>query len=271
MTWSLEAAALLVLLGVGVGAVGTLVGAGGGFLLTPVLLVVYPHTSPQEITAISLGAVFANSGSGSLAYARQRRIDYRSGAVFALATLPGAVGGALVVSHVPLRAFDAVMAVALGLLSAWIAWHPEPTQHRDRGTERTVTERNGRVWRYRVPMLRGFLLSAVVGFVSSFLGIGGGVFHVPILVSLLGFPTHVATATSHFVLVAMSGSAVLTHAIMGVYKVGTGLRRTLCLAVGVAAGAQLGAHVSTRMSGVVIQRLLAIALALVAARLAFVV
>lgn len=271
MTWSPEAAGLLVLLGVGVGALGTLVGAGGGFLLTPVLLVAYPHTPPQEITAISLGAVFANSASGTIAYARQRRIDYRSGAVFATATLPGAIGGALVVSHVPLRVFDGVMAVALGLLAAWIAWRPEPRQHRAEGTERTVVERSGRVWRYRVPMLRGFLLSAVVGFASSFLGIGGGVFHVPILVSLLGFPTHVATATSHFVLVAMSGSATLTHVATGAYTVGTGLRRTLCLGVGVAAGAQLGASLSTRMSGRLIQRLLALALALVAARLALVV
>jgi uncharacterized membrane protein YfcA len=271
VTWSPEAAVLLVALGVGVGAVGTLVGAGGGFLLTPVLLVVYPHTPPQSITAISLGAVFANSASGTAAYARQRRVDYRSGIVFALATLPGAIAGALVVSRVPLRAFDAVMALALGALAAWIAWRPEPRQHVERGTERVVVERNGRVWRYRVPMLRGFLLSAVVGFVSSFLGIGGGVFHVPILVTLLGFPTHVATATSHFVLVAMSGSATLTHALTGAYTIGGGLRRTLCLALGVAAGAQVGAHVSTRLSGVLIQRVLAVALALVAARLAFVV
>lgn len=271
MSWSLEAAALLVLLGVGVGAVGTLVGAGGGFLLTPVLLVVYPHTPPQSITAISLGAVFANSSSGTLAYARQRRVDYRSGVVFALATLPGAIGGALVVSHVSLRAFDAVMAVVLGLLAVWIAWHPEPAEHRERGSERTVVERSGRVWHYRVPMVRGFLLSIVVGFVSSFLGLGGGIFHVPILVSLLGFPTHVATATSHFVLVVMSGSATITHALTGSYAIGEGLRRTLCLAVGVVVGAQLGASLSTRLSGVLIQRLLAVALALVAARLAFVV
>src|SRR5512146_826950 len=103
---SLETASLLVLLGVAVGGVGTLVGAGGGFLLTPVLLLVYPHDPPQTITAISLAAVWANSTSGSLAYARQRRIDYRSGLVFGAATLPGAVGGALVVGYVPRHVFD---------------------------------------------------------------------------------------------------------------------------------------------------------------------
>ncbi|HZT91082.1 MAG TPA: sulfite exporter TauE/SafE family protein [Gaiellaceae bacterium] len=69
-----------------------------GFLLTPVLLLVYPHGSAQTLTAISLAAVWANSTSGSIASWRQRRIDVRSGLVFGAATLPGAVGGALVVA-----------------------------------------------------------------------------------------------------------------------------------------------------------------------------
>jgi uncharacterized protein len=60
-------AGALVALGFGVGALGTLVGAGGGFILTPVLLIVYPHDSPQTITAISIGAVFFNASSGSIA------------------------------------------------------------------------------------------------------------------------------------------------------------------------------------------------------------
>ena len=44
----------------------------------------------------SLAVVFANAASGSLAYARLRRIDYKSGLLFAAATIPGAVAGALV-------------------------------------------------------------------------------------------------------------------------------------------------------------------------------
>ena len=87
-------AVLLCLLGFAVGVFGTLVGAGGGFILTPVLLLIYPQSTPALITAISLIVVFFNAGSGSLAYARQKRIDYRSGVVFALCTLPGSVLGA---------------------------------------------------------------------------------------------------------------------------------------------------------------------------------
>jgi len=265
---SLEAASLLVLLGVAVGGVGTLVGAGGGFLLTPVLLLVYPHDSPRTITAISLAAVWANSTSGSLAYARQRRIDLRSGIIFGIATLPGAVGGALLVRYVPRHVFDGLMAAALAAVAVVITVRGERPHAREAGASRIVVDRGGREWRYRVPEARGVLYSLAVGFASSFLGIGGGVFHVPILVTALGFPTHIATATSHFVLAMMSGAGVITHAFQGSYRVGHGLRRSVVLALGVAIGAQAGAHVSTRVPAVLIERLLAAGLALVAIRLA---
>jgi uncharacterized protein len=257
----------LVALGLAVGAVGTLVGAGGGFLLTPVLLLVYPHDPPETVTAISLAAVWANSTSGSAAYARQRRIDYRSGLVFGAATLPGAVGGALLVDHVPRRAFDVIMAFALASVAVWIALHGEAAGPGERGSLRTIVDAAGREWRYRVPVGRGALISVGVGFASSFLGIGGGVFHVPILVAGLGFPTHIATATSHFVLAQMSGAGVVTHLVQGSYHVGHGLRRSIALAIGVAVGAQIGARVSTRVSAVAIERLLAVALIVVAIRL----
>ena len=115
MTVSLETLALLALLGVGVGLFGTLVGAGGGFILTPVLLVLYPDSRAVTITAISLVVVFFNALSGSLAYARQRRIDYRSGIPFAIATMPGAIIGALIVGDAPRRLFDIIMALLLVL------------------------------------------------------------------------------------------------------------------------------------------------------------
>ncbi|MGH3000420.1 MAG: sulfite exporter TauE/SafE family protein, partial [Gaiellaceae bacterium] len=105
MAFDTTTAVILVAIGVGVGTFGTIVGAGGGFILTPILLLLYPHDSPRTITAISLAVVFFNAASGSVAYARQRRIDYRSGVVFAIATLPGAVGGALLVGHVSRHVF----------------------------------------------------------------------------------------------------------------------------------------------------------------------
>ena len=67
MTFSPTVAVLLVLIGVAVGAFGTIVGSGGGFILTPILLLLYPHDKPATITAISLTAVFFNAASGSAA------------------------------------------------------------------------------------------------------------------------------------------------------------------------------------------------------------
>lgn len=247
-----ETALALVAIGFGVGAFGTVIGAGGGFILTPILLLLYPHDSPRTITAISLAVVFFNAASGSTAYARQRRIDYRAGVVFAAATLPGAVGGALLVGDVSRHVFDAIMGGVLAVLAVWLLagerW-PFPTpEHRVR---------------------RGALYSLGVGLLSSFLGIGGGVIHVPLLVRALGYPMHVATATSHFVLAVMAGAGSITHVAIGSFGHGHGWRRTAALAVGVVAGAQLGAHVSLRLRGTVIQWLLAGALLALAARLLY--
>jgi uncharacterized membrane protein YfcA len=266
--FTLTAAVTLAAIGVGVGAVGTLVGAGGGFVLTPVLLLLYPRSSAQTVTAISLGVVFFNALSGSIAYRRQRRTDYRSGAVFALATLPGAILGALVVGDVPRAAFELITAAVLLGLGLWLLTGRHERDRPRRGAaHRVLTDATGVTYRYDVPMLRGALASVGVGFASSFLGIGGGVIHVPLLVQLLGFPVHVATATSHFVLVFMSGAASITHLLHGSYRVGSGLRRTLALSAGVIAGAQIGARLSLRLSGRAIQTALSLALLALALRL----
>ena len=240
---------LLAAIGLGVGAFGTLIGAGGGFILTPILLLLYPHDSAQTLTAISLAAVFFNAASGTTAYARQRRIDYRSGIVFALATLPGAIGGALVVGVVSRRVFGRCRSrsATSSIECSWTA--------AANGT--STTSRCG----------AGRSTASVSAFFSSFLGIGGGVIHVPLLVRALGFPTHLATATSHFVLAIMAGTGTATHIVLGSFSHGRGLRRAAALSVGVVAGAQLGAHVSLRFRGAVIQWLLAGALLALSARL----
>lgn len=263
------AAVLLCLLGFGVGVFGTLVGAGGGFILTPVLLLVYPSSTPALITAISLIVVFFNAGSGSLAYARQKRVDYRSGAVFALCTLPGSVLGVLVANTVSRPGFDVMMGVALSGLAWWLVrGRGQPSEdHGGRGVERVIVDRDGKEYRYRANVRLGALFSVGVGFVSSFLGIGGGVVHVPLLVTVLGFPTHVATATSHFVLAWMALVATLTHIATGTFHHAVGLRRAAALSVGVVFGAQLGAMLSQRLSGTVIQRLLAVGLLALGVRL----
>jgi len=269
LNFSTTTAILLALLGFGVGAFGTIVGAGGGFILTPILLLLYPHDRPATLTAISLTAVFFNAASGSAAYAHQRRIDYRSGLAFAAAALPGSVAGALVVGAVSRSLFDLLMAVVLVVLAAWLLLGEPGSAHAPRGrlTARMLTDRYGSRYEYAVPLRRGIAFSGAVGFVSSFLGIGGGVIHVPLLVRALGFPTHLATATSHFILSIISGSGALTHVFAGSFAHGHGVRRALAISIGVVAGAQLGARLSLKISGRLVEILLGVALVGLAIRL----
>ena len=92
----MEAFIGLTILGLAIGAYGTLIGAGGGFILMPLLLLVYPKDPPQTLAAISLIVVFFNAASGSLAYARMKRIDYRSGLLFSSVGIPGAILGKVI-------------------------------------------------------------------------------------------------------------------------------------------------------------------------------
>ncbi|MDZ4278439.1 MAG: TSUP family transporter, partial [Dehalococcoidia bacterium] len=109
---------LLALLGVAVGAYGTIIGAGGGFALVPLLLIIYPDYGPEQVTAVSLAVVCASGTSGSLAYARQRRIDYVTGLLFVVSSVPGVVGGALLVHLVPSRLFSLLFALLLLAVAA---------------------------------------------------------------------------------------------------------------------------------------------------------
>ncbi len=261
----------LFVIGVGVGAFGTLVGAGGGFLLVPLLALLEPRLRPEAITAVSLAVVAFNASSGAFAYGRQLRIDYRSGIPFALATLPGSVAGVLLVRFVSRDVFDLIFAVLLIALAVFVVVSheddPEPSPEGGGWGHvlRELEDASGAQHRYRVNMPLGVGLSALVGLLSSFLGIGGGVIHVPALVGLLRFPTHIATATSHFVLAIMATVGTITHIASGDLD-GLALQ-TIVLGVGAVAGAQIGARISTRVHGVVIVRALAVSLVFVGLRL----
>ena len=268
-------------LGLLIGAFGTLIGAGGGFILMPILLLVYPSEKTELITAISLAVVFFNALSGSYAYARMKRVDYKSGIAFSIATIPGAILGALTTAYVPRRAFDLIFGVLM-VVAAVFLWLSAKEDHSTRPspkiapvshkatirlTERHLVDAEGVHYRYAFDLRLGIILSVFVGYLSSLLGVGGGFIHVPALSRLLNFPVHIATATSHFVLAIMALTGTLVHVAQGVFV--HGVRRTAVLAIGVLIGAQGGAWLSNRTGGKVIIRGLAVALAFVGIRLIF--
>lgn len=266
---------LLALLGVLLGAFGTLVGTGGGFLLVPILLLLYPETPPDTITAMSLFVVFTNAASGTVAYWRQGRIDLLTGGLFALATLPGAVAGAILVGYIPRHLFNVTFAAALGGIGGWLLLSRTSTAIRAPLTGRSVlrrriTDRSGNTYVYGYRLWQGLAISAVIGFVSSLLGIGGGIVHVPVMVVMLRFPVYVATATSQFVLALMALAATLVHFADGMLSWNGVLARAAAIAAGAIIGAQVGAYCSHRVRGDTILRALGAALIIVAARLLWV-
>ncbi len=260
---------LLPVLGFAVGALGTLVGAGGGFILVPVLLFLYPDDPPEVITTISLAVVFLNALSGSAAYAHQRRIDYRTGLMFSASAIPGSILGAYAVRFLSRGTFNIIFGVILIAIATFIMARPTPRvrEHVTRKGEvrRTLRDRVGHVYVWSFRPVRGIVLSFFVGFISSILGIGGGPIHVPVLVLVLNYPIHIAAATSQFVLATTSFGGTLTHILAGEF--GEAWRRTILIGAGVIAGAQLGAALALRARPALITRTLAIALALVGVRL----
>jgi hypothetical protein len=250
-------------LGFLVGLYGTLIGAGGGFVLVPAMLILMPDETPATVTSASLAVVFFNSYSGTFAYARMRRIDYFAALLFVLAGLPGAVLGPILVHEIPPQGFAPAFGFVLLAGGLWLAWRPlggscdaELSSH-----DRTFPyESEG-----KFNTLAGAVGSAYIGLVSSLLGIGGGVIQVPFLVRVLRFPPHVATATSQPVLAALTFVATLCHVALGSFN--HGIDRTMYLAVGVMMGAPIGAIISSYVRGSLLVRLLALALCVVGLRL----
>ncbi|HWH80370.1 MAG TPA: sulfite exporter TauE/SafE family protein [Candidatus Binatus sp.] len=266
-------------LGLFIGAFGTLIGAGGGFILVPILLLVYPGENTELITSTSLAVVFFNATSGTWAYSRMKRVDYKSGIIFAIATVPGAILGAITTAYVPRHAFDlifGVLMIAAGIF-LWVSARddhthgqvapsePEKDAAAARIISRDLIDAEGIRYHYSYNPVVGIVLSVFVGYISSVLGVGGGFIHVPALNRLLNFPVHIATATSHFVLAIMALTGTLVHIARGAFA--EGITRTAIISVGVVLGAQVGARLSNRVGGKWIIRGLAIALLFVGIRL----
>jgi uncharacterized membrane protein YfcA len=245
---------LLIGLGLLVGAYGTLIGVGGALVLVPVLLFLYPDASPLVITGVSLAIVLVNAIGATFAYARQRRADYRNGLVFAVGTVPGVLLGIFTLQFISRPSFTLVFGLAMVLISAFLIFRGEPA---------TKAESLNGSYHCNRPL--GFSISIGAGYLAGLLGIGGGIIHVPIMVYIMCFPTHVATATSSFILVFTGITGTLTHLSQGSY--GSDWAVILWLAAGVVVGSQLGARLSKRLHGRTLIRLLAAALALTGLRL----
>ena len=244
---------LLFITGILVGGFGTIIGVGGGFIIVPLLTIVY-HFSPQHAVGTSMTIVALNALSGTTAYIRQKRIDYTTGLQFAAATLPGSFLGAYLLQHVSRFAFD----IGFGLLLISIAGY---LGFRKKVPVEVIDPASFVRPDYNRPL--GLFISFCVGFIASMAGIGGGVVHVPAMIYLFAFPPFIAIPTSHFILAISATFAAASHASIGevVWPF------IPALGAGAVVGAQIGGRLSHRIKSQIIIRGLLVVMVLGALRL----
>ena len=218
--------------------------------------------SPVIAVGTSLLVVFFNALSGTIAYARQKRINFKIGIPFAIATIPGSIIGAIASQFITATYFLILFSIMLIFVSIslmrgkrWsITTQGEAQTHIDSCDENV---------KYKVNMKVGIILSFFVGFISSLFGIGVGIIHVPFMIVFLCIPTHIATATSHFILIftSLCGAGMMANYNTINYFFAA------FLGAGVIVGAQFGAKLSTKVKSRNIELLLAIFLIFIAVRL----
>ena len=258
--------ALMALIGLGSGAYGVLVGAGGGFILGPALLVI-SDSEPENVAGTVLAAIALNSALASWTYRKAGVVDYRSGLLFAGAAAPGAVVGAIWSGAVAPEAFRIAFGALLILLAAYLALRPTISDDGggdERGGNvpklfaatvktRTIRTQDGDTHVYRFDEALATSFNVALGFVSSFFGVGGGFLRTPILVTVFGFPVRVAAASSVFALALYGGAGAATHAALGHIEPFPTL---VFGGIGLALGGQIGARLSGRVKGAWIMRML---------------
>jgi uncharacterized membrane protein YfcA len=259
--------AVVALAGFAIGLLGTVIGAGGGFLIVPLLVLLEPGWSTDQVTAFSLAIVTANASVGALSYWRQGRVDPFTFPLYTLAAIPGSIVGAYASAYIARRAFDPIFGGVLIAIGVWLLLKPGGSESGSNTGyyQRRLVDRSGHRYAWSFDPRIGFIGSVFVGFLSSVLGIGGGIIHVPLLATVLGFPAHVATATSHAVLAVTAGIATIVHIIHGDYRTTWPLVLAGC--TGAIAGAPVGARLATYVRGAIILRILATALTFVGLRL----
>lgn len=238
---------ILFIIGIVIGVVGTLAGIGGGIFIVPLLFSVY-HFSPQLAIGTSLFVVTFNAFSGTIAYARYKRIYWRLGAIIIISGIPSIIIGTYVSDLFTGVAFKIIFAGVLGLTAIYLLFK----RNKPAEDVKTCTS----ISFPRTMMIMIISIGLITGFIASFLGIGGGIIHVPVLIYLLKIPVHIAAATSHFILFGTVLLSVIPHALWGHIDYTWGM----LLGGGALIGAQIGAYISSRICSRIILVILAFVL-----------
>src|ERR687886_980337 len=162
----------MICIGAGAGAVGSITGVGGGIMITPALTFI--GFASSQAASTSLIAVTSTSASSTIAYSKQKRIDYAIGLKMAALSIPGAITGALLSHEVSNDNFNAYFAIILIVTGLYIAYKNS-----------IVKERSTKTSKSTALDLLFYAGSFTAGIVSSLFGIGVGIIFVPLMILLL--------------------------------------------------------------------------------------
>jgi len=262
---------ILLVCGALAGALGSLVGLGGGFLIVPVLLYlnkVFPDVSVTAQVAVgtSLAVVGVVSLSSSIAYYRQRKIDFSSALLFFAGSGPGTIVGAYLNSLFSGGAFLIGFGIFMIFVSILLMFRDKMTKRRNIRWSVVRTWRDpatGEEMSYGYTRPVALVSSFFVGILASMFGVGGGALMMPVMLMLFHFPVHLAAATSMFMIFLSSIAGSVTHQLYG----NIDWLLAAALAPGAWIGGRLGAWLSLRLPMKAIAVILRILLVLIGIRL----
>ncbi len=263
---------LLVALGLGL-LIGLVMGAlgGGGSVLTVPALVFALGLSAQEATTGSLVIVGITAVVASVGHARSGNTRWRTGLLLGAAGVPASVLGTrlnrLVDENVLLLSFAAIMLVAAaGMLLRSHSHAPDPADDEDTGS-RTSGSTATAARPAPAPTitasktaLRLVAAGLLIGFLTGFLGVGGGFVIVPVLAIALGFSMPVAVGTSLLVIALNSAVALVARVGNSTFAWDVIVPFTLAAI----AGSLLGKKVADRVASHTLTRAFAVLLVAVA-------
>ncbi len=273
---------VLLALGGAVGFLSGVFGVGGGFLLTPLLIVIgVPHT---VAVASSANQVVGASVSGALAHWRRGNIDFQMGIVLLAGGFAGSAAGVWLFAMLRRMgqidlAISLAYALLLGTLGTLMLAESTRAMLRLRRPGAGRRKLHQHTWLHGLPLKMRFRrsklyisallplsLGFVVGLLSGAMGLGGGFVMVPAMIYLLGMPTATVPGTSLFQIIFVSASVTVLQAVENgaLHAV-----LALVLLVGGVLGAQLGTRFGARLRGEQLRALLALLVLAVAAKLAF--
>ena len=275
-------AIVIVLLGGVVGLLSGLLGVGGGFLTTPLLIV---YGIPPTVAAASAASqVTGASVSGVFAHFQRKGVDVKMGLVmvaggalgslvggwlFRLLQATGQIDTAIAIVYVVLLGSIGTLMLRESLGAVMAERGRRTPRPRRRRHHPLVASLPLRMRFYRsglyISPLAPLLIGFATGVLTILLGIGGGFILVPAMLYLLGMATNVVVGTSLFQTLFVTALATMVHATT---TKAVDIVLAALLLVGSVTGAQIGARFAARAKPEYLRLGLAIIVLLVAARIA---